>query len=353
MDSAKKAGILSYDECIARRTGPNPDSPLAEAHRPAWTHLYLAVTSRLEFESVFARGHKNALVSYYYLRSMLKKYKTLGEFFKAYGWPMEGCRIMVDSGAYSAKTLGVNLPIEEYIDFVKANIEYISVPIMMDAVLDPVSTRYNYELHKKSGIRFMSAFHRPEPWNFFDAFTEDSDYIGLAPMPKSTSNVKIEWFQKAQARAAERHKFSGRAPQYHLLGSTSEKVMMEMDAVSTDSSSWAIGAKSFVTTKSPFGATCWSVKTDNPNHWTKHSADKKQLVRDWLLAVCELTPEILLDCQAKWSNHKRARVNVEYMKWLEDRSNVHKQLHGVHKPRFQDLDYLVVDNKQMKDTPWS
>lgn len=369
----KKGGVLTFEECTTRRTGPLETSPLANAFQPAWTHLYLAGGAGREnsFNCLFAQNYKNILISYFYLRQMLKRYGgSMEKWIDANGWNFDGIRLMMDSGAYSAKTQGKPIPHEEYLEFVAKNLDYISVPVMMDTVLDPKATEEAYKVAQKSGIKFMYAFHRPEPWEYFDRHLGEP-YIGLAPMPKSAPSVKVEWFGKCLHRAgmipvSEKVLFPPKGrfnykSSFHLLGSAAERVIAKIEAVSADSSSWSMSVGVHASTRTPHGTVCWfkKPKTEKTNMWHKLHPDKQAKIADWIFECTGLEAHrLLVEGSMNWNlknspNLPLARINIEHAKLAEIEANRAKQANpdSVYVP--SSPDFSVVDDAQMKDTPWS
>lgn len=373
MAFVKKGGVLTFEECITRRTGPLVTSPLATGEEPAWTHLYLAGGAGREnsFHCLFKQKYKNILISYFYLRQMLKRYGgSMEKWADDNGFDFTGVRLMMDSGAYSAKTQGKPIPHEEYLEFVAKNLDYISVPVMMDTVLDPEQTEKDYKIAAASGIKFMYAFHRPEPWPYLERHLPHVPYVGLAPMPKSAPSVKIDWFSKCLHKAGMRHheqphvnpggRFNYQSS-FHLLGSAAERVISKIEAVSADSSSWSMSVGVHASTRTPHGTVCWfkKPKTEKNNMWMKLHPDKRKKISDWIMSCTGLDADSLLVEQSmNWNlpnspNLPLARINIEHAKLAERDANLAKQMDpdSVFVP--ESPDFSVVDNKQMEGVSWS
>ena len=360
----KKTGVVTFEECVTRRTGPNTDSERATSADPAWTHLYLAAGAGREasINCLFQQKYKNILISYYYLRQMLKKHGgSMKEWVEANGWDLTGVRLMMDSGAYSAKTQGKPIPHEEFLAFVQKNLDYISIPIMMDTVLDPAQTEKDWAIAQASGIKFMYAFHRPEPWEFFDRNVPGAPYTGLAPMPKSAASVKLNWFGKCLHRAGARKGRFEYASPMHLLGSAAERVISKMEAVSADSSSWSMAVGVHAATRTPYGTVSWmrNPKTPKPNQFVNLKPEKQELLRGYVRKTIGLeADDLVTDATMNWNVKDSpclplARLNIEFMKVAEHSANMVKKLNpGIvyipHEP-----DFSVCDNEQMTDVKWS
>src|SRR5512133_2802594 len=70
--------------------------------------------------------------------------------------------LFLDSGAYSAKTQGIEVNLNEYIQFIKDNKEVIDVYANLDVIGSAQGTWKNHNLMVKAGLNPMPVFHYGE-----------------------------------------------------------------------------------------------------------------------------------------------------------------------------------------------
>lgn len=158
-----------------------------------------------------------------------------------------GAKIFLDSGAFSAFTLGVELSVEDYCNYIYRNLDIIRFEDgnMMASVLDGIGdaqktfqNQMEMELRLAPvGLRPLPCFHFGEDMRYLDYYVRNYDYITLGGMVGATTEQLRKWLSKVW----ESHLLdgSGRAKiKVHGFGITSVPLMEEFDWYSCDSSSW-------------------------------------------------------------------------------------------------------------------
>lgn len=158
-------------------------------------------------------------------------------------------KIFLDSGAFSAHTLGVTLKVEDYCEYICQNWDIIRCDDgnMMASVLDGIGdAQKTYEnqlameaYFKAKGwnVRPLPCFHFEEDSRYLDYYVANYDYITLGGMVGASTEQLRNWLD----RVWENHLLdgSGRAKiKVHGFGITSVPLMEEFDWYSCDSSSW-------------------------------------------------------------------------------------------------------------------
>ena len=112
------------------------------------TRHYFVAVQPLEVELLHQCGAKNVLMSYWYVNNILKKhpFEELAEMFDS---------VFMDSGAYSAYTLGSEVSMEEYCKFLLNNKSYIDVAAQLDVYRNVEKTKENYITHLDNGTDFV------------------------------------------------------------------------------------------------------------------------------------------------------------------------------------------------------
>lgn len=101
--------------------------------------------------------------------------------------------IFLDSGAFSAFTQGVNIDIQEYIDFIKTHQDHLTVYANLDVIGSPEGTWKNQRRMEKAGLMPLPCFHYGEDPKWLVMYlSRGYEYIALGGMvPISTPDLKI------------------------------------------------------------------------------------------------------------------------------------------------------------------
>lgn len=178
-----------------------------------------------------AQGHRravgNMLESYHYIHKgrYVEKMRT------------DGVKVFLDSGAFSSFSLGVDVSIEAYAEFIKGHQDIILMASVLDAIGDPVGTYHNQQTLEKLGAAVLPCFHYGEPWDLCEYYVRNYEYItigGMVPIP----NGKLEiWLDELWDRVlTDRDGYS--RIKIHGFGLTARNLMAKYPWYSVDSSSW-------------------------------------------------------------------------------------------------------------------
>jgi queuine/archaeosine tRNA-ribosyltransferase len=172
---------------------------------------------------------QNILLSYFYFN----KREKIERFINDIGYKPN---ILLDSGAFSALNLGKHIALTAYIKFIKDNTDLINEYIQLDVVENPKITK---------------------------AYLQIMQDEGLAPIPVFTYGTEDSYLQELIDRGATRIALGGTVPisskskvaewakyfcwlypniKFHLLGSSSLKILNHCDIDSVDSSTWIMQA---------------------------------------------------------------------------------------------------------------
>ena len=145
--------------------------------------------------------------------------------------------IMLDSGAYSADKKGKLLDVNTYIDYIKANEKYISRYVTMDVIGDSQTTRKLYEVMRQHKLNPIPVIHYganvEEELNWYAK--QGADLIALGGTVKiRDKKVVAEWCAKIKKMHPN--------CRFHLLGSSSTKILQSGALDSSDASTWYMAA---------------------------------------------------------------------------------------------------------------
>lgn len=167
------------------------------------------------------RFWSNRLWSYYFW-NMEKKLRT-----------DKNIKIFLDSGAFSAKSIGAEINIQEYINFVKQYQDYLEVYANLDVIGDAEATLKNQKIMEDAGLKPLPCFHYKEPIKYLKHYIDNYDYIALGGMVGTKVEIS-KWLDLL---------FSEHIPtntKVHGFGQTSLKLLIRYPWYSVDSTSWCV-----------------------------------------------------------------------------------------------------------------
>jgi len=167
------------------------------------------------------------LLSYFYFKN-----KPLGEYIERLGYTPE---IILDSGAYSAWTKGKGIALTDYIKYIQENKEFIHKYFSLDVVEDSQMSYRYWQIMKEKGLKPIPVYHYGENESVLQKYANQTGYIGLGgTVPVSNKSEVADWARMITWQYPE--------IKFHLLGSSSGKIIDTCDLESTDSSSWFMQA---------------------------------------------------------------------------------------------------------------
>ncbi len=148
--------------------------------------------------------------------------------------------LFLDSGAFSAWSKGIEINLQEYIDFIKKHKKYIDVYACLDVIGDPEQTYENQLEMEKQGLNPMICFHNGEDHKWLELYLEKYDYVALGGI---ASGVPYRTVQKHLDRCWDIIcDTKDRIPKHkiHGFGLTSLPLMLRYPWYSVDSTSWVL-----------------------------------------------------------------------------------------------------------------
>lgn len=243
--------------------------------------------------------------------------------------------IFLDSGAFSAWSKGVEINIDEYIQFIKDNEEFIEVYANLDVIGDAEATYKNQKYMESKGLKPLPCYHIGEPIEYlFRYLQEGYDYIALGGMvSKTTQSQLVHWLDTLFSKHLTDAK-GYPTVKIHGFGITSLKLLLRYPWYSVDSTSWVktgrFGAV-FIPVRNKTGGgydyskvphkVMISDKSPKQTEDWQHYSTVPKMVRDFFDAYLTskgYTPEELAE-----DYKKRDEINIMYFldleKYLGDR----------------------------------
>lgn len=155
----------------------------------------------------------------------------------------QGAKVFLDSGAFSAWTLGTKLDLPGYCEYIKRNADILRVEdnsimaSVLDAVGDPLGTYRNQLEMEARGVRPLPCFHKGEDPKYLEYYMQHYEYITIGGMVGSGAMQLTHWLDRIWGKylvdGAGKPKIK-----VHGFGLTSVPLMQQYPWTSCDSSSW-------------------------------------------------------------------------------------------------------------------
>lgn len=155
----------------------------------------------------------------------------------------KGDKIFLDSGAFSAYTLGINIDLPEYCNYIKRNLDIIRVEdglvmaSVLDGIGDPQETYENQLAMESHGVRPLPCFHAGEDERYLEWYVQNYDYITLGGMVGASTKQLMIWLDRMWDKYLTDGAGNPRI-RVHGFGITSIPLMERYPWYSCDSSSW-------------------------------------------------------------------------------------------------------------------
>lgn len=284
------------------------------------------------YRAMLDAGGMQPLLSFYYTRPQAMITPDQFTFF-------------LDSGAYSAWTMGAKIDIDEYCAFIKANIETIEVYACLDSIPGKIGqiastaernaaaelTWKNYLYMRGEGLDPLPVYHYGEDQRFLDRMLEyGCEYIGIGGLVGVPSGSRQVWLDRLFSYLTD--DFGMPRIKTHGFGMTAVPLIFRYPWYSVDSTSWiqatANGAiylpakeqGQFVFDRTPMTV---SVSSKNPKAGANGKAantmsqSMRAILQEWL-DVCGVTYEQVAD-----DYRHRAVCNATFFRKVSELKAVH------------------------------
>jgi len=228
-------------------------------------------------------GHDESvdrLESYHYIfkQSYVDRIRTNGD------------AVFLDSGAFSAFSLGATIDIEAYCQYIQRNSDIIRrddgilMASVLDGIGDPLKTWQNQQTMEQLGVCPLPCFHYGEDERYLEWYISNYEYITLGGMVPISTPQLFHWLDRIWTKYLTDG--SGRPRiKVHGFGLTSVPLMERYPWYSVDSSSW-VQLAAFGNVFIPgHGQTCFSTRSPSAKVEGRHITTMTDIEREQLEQV--------------------------------------------------------------------
>jgi hypothetical protein len=245
-------------------------------------------------------------------------------------------RIFLDSGAFSAFSLGATIDIGAYAEFVREHQDVIEMASVLDAIGDPLGTWNNQKELERRGVEVLPCFHYGEPWDLCRYYAQHYPYItigGMVPIP----NKKLEgWLDELWGEVLT-DKDGYAKVKVHGFGQTARNLIVKYPWYSVDSSSWVqAGANGMMILPEIERSIPVSARSPNTKVFDKHfdsyPVEEQKIILDLLAYYGLSLTEVRDDYPCRWAldafSFHRLGVNLGEDHWRKPFRNPQPTLLG-------------------------
>lgn len=213
--------------------------------------FYFAGTQCEEADDIMVELNANVLKSYVNDKKSIKKWFER----KKNGW--KG-KLMIDNGEFTFHRHGGSLDIDEYIDWINDNDEYIDYAIALDKIpgkwglprtlkdyqeaSEKTWQNYNYMKSKvKNYKKLLPVFHMSEDFEYLRRYLAlpDLEYICISGFKDLTNKQREQWYEKCFYEITHSNHPDIKV---HCLGSATISNAVKFPFTSMDATSWIMTA---------------------------------------------------------------------------------------------------------------
>lgn len=200
----------------------------------------------------------------------------------------DGAQVFLDSGAFSAHTLGVKIDIKDYCRYIIENRDIIRhednvcMASVLDGIGDDVQTWRNQLIMEELGATPLPCFHFGEDDRFLEWYVSRYPYITIGGLVGRSNPDVIQWLD----RIWERYLLDGSGKpklKVHAFGVTRIDLMERYPWHSVDSSSWIQYAVYGHIFFPEFGSLTASSKSPGRHDFGRHVTTLTQVEQEFVL----------------------------------------------------------------------
>lgn len=204
----------------------------------------------------------------------------------------DGAKVFLDSGAFSAFTLGVDIDLPTYCNYINRNRDLWRVEdgammcSVLDGIGDPLKTYQNQLAMEALGAPPLPCFHYGEDERYLEYYVKNYDYITIGGMVGKPSAQLARWLDRIWEKYMVDHTGKPRL-KVHAFGITAIPIMERYPWYSVDSSSW-IQSAAFGSIITPeWGPLSVSSKSPSRHDAGQHATTLSAVEQDFVFQTLE------------------------------------------------------------------
>ena len=204
----------------------------------------------------------------------------------------DNAKVFIDSGAFSAWTLGTTIDLPKYCQWLHENEDIVRfedgdmMASVLDGIGDPLQTYRNQLEMEAYGIRPLPCFHFGEDERYLEYYLANYNYITIGGMVGKSKGVLRRWLD----RVWEKYMVDGSGrpkAKIHGFGLTSVELMERYPWHSCDSSTW-IQLASFGNILTPdYGPVSVSTKSPSAKQAGRHLSTLSPIEKEVVLNMLD------------------------------------------------------------------
>lgn len=171
-------------------------------------------------------GPLRMLISYHYFRT-----SDLDRYFEQFP---EHPEVFADSGAFSALSVGADIDVDEYGDWLAKWAHHFSIVANLDVIGDHEASAANQAILESKDLAPLPVFHVGEPFAALEALCEQYQYVALGGMVIRGKSAPVHRWAIQCFQVARKY-----GTVFHGFGQTTMRSLMDLPWYSVDSSSWS------------------------------------------------------------------------------------------------------------------
>lgn len=229
-----------------------------------------------------------------------------------------GAKVFLDSGAFSAKSLGVDIDINAYCDYIKRNIDIIRtednvvMASVLDGIGDALKTWQNQLYMEQCGATPLPCFHFGEDERYLEWYVARYPYITIGGMVRTKAEDVMQWLDRIWNKYLVDG--SGRPRlKVHAFGVTTVSLMERYPWHSVDSSSWVQATAFGAIYTNEFGPISISSQSPNRHDEGRHFSTFTPIQQQAIIAMLQSKG---FDCE-RLSTTYQSRAGYNALAYVE------------------------------------
>lgn len=255
-------------------------------------HLYLAAVYTNDYrrgQKQFAHFTERECAVSDAIPNILESYHYVNRQRYVEDMRRNGGKVFLDSGAFSAHSLGVSIDIRAYCAYIQKNIDIIRhddgvcMASVLDGIGDPLKTYQNQLAMEQLGAPPLPCFHFGEDERYLEWYVQRYPYITIGGMVGKNVKDLTQWLDGIW----NKHLLDGAGKprlKVHAFGITTERIMERYPWYSVDSSSWIQAASFGSVFTQRFGPIAVSSKSPSRHDYGRHLTTLSAVEREHVAA---------------------------------------------------------------------